>query len=216
VLTSAVIVMVLAGASGCGESTADGQSALEAHHGATSAPTTTTPSGSGPARSGSAGSESTGPNIDPIAGRYTPVQRNGSVPTPHILARTEPFTRQVRYPDHITVGILGVHQSVSHGHGPGEMAGRPVTTMRIRFGNFSQRRVDLTQVVVTVIYGSEGRIASPVYQNAEQDFHSMVRPGHTAVATYAFSVPKSELGHVVMKVDFDGLHAAATFAGPLS
>ncbi len=205
-LRSAVVVTAVALVGACGAATG-GQSALDKGP-VGSGPTVTSPATTAPS--------STQKNIDPIAGRYTPVERNGSVPTPHIRAQVEPFAKPVVYPDHITVRILSVHQSVSKGRGPGEIAGQPLTTMRIRFGNSSKKPINLTQVVVTVVYGAEGRLASPNYEAGEQDFHSVVAPGKSATATYAFSIPHSGLSHVVMRVDFDGLHAAATFTGPLS
>jgi hypothetical protein len=151
-----------------------------------------------------------------VAPAFTPVKRNGVVPTPSIRAHRAPFSGQVRYPDHVTLRILSIAQSVTTGHGPGEIPGRPLTTMRIRFANGSAKPVNMNEVVVTVVYGADRRLASPVYQADAADFHSTVAPGGSTVATYAFSVPTSDLGDVTMTVDFDGLHAAATFSGSVS
>jgi hypothetical protein len=151
--------------------------------------------------------------VDPVAPPFTPVMRNGVAPRPSIRADRVPFTKPARYPDHVTLRILSIDQDVTSGHGPGEIPGRPLTTMRIRFANGSTKPVNLNEVVVTVVYGADRRLAAPVYQDNAADFHSTIAPGGSTLATYAFSVPTSDLGNVTMTVDFDELHAAATFVG---
>lgn len=153
--------------------------------------------------------------VDPTAPPYRPVVRNGKPAHPTMSAKPEPFTKTVRYPDHISMQIMRVTQSVTTGHGPGVIPGRPMTTMKVRFTNDSGKAVNLGQVVVTVEYGMPALLAQPVYQAPERDFSSIVSPGHSAEATYAFSVPRADLNNVTMRVDFDGLHAAATFTGVL-
>jgi hypothetical protein len=195
--------MVLA--AGCSSSAGDQAGALNQH-----------PTSSGPTQSGSTTPGSTPQIVDPVAPPFTPVMRNGVVPRPSIRAARVPFTKPARYPDHVTLRILSIDQDVTSGHGPGEIPGRPLTTMRIRFANGSTKPVNLNEVVVTVVYGADRRLAAPVYQDDAADFHSTIAPGGSTLATYAFSVPTSDLGNVTMTVDFDGLHAAATFVGAVT
>jgi hypothetical protein len=71
----------------------------------------------------------------------------------------------------------------------------------------------MNQVVVTVTYGTANLQAQPVYDGPVNDFSGTVQPGKATDATYAFRIPTDQLDRVVMRVDFDGLHAAATFSG---
>jgi hypothetical protein len=153
---------------------------------------------------------------DPIAAEYTPVQRNGAVPTPHIKAQREPFDKPVAYPDRVSLVISSIRQGVTGGSGPGSLPGRPMTTMKIRFTNDSAKPIDLNAVVVTVTYGAAGgtrRVAPPVYEDDSTDFFDTLMHGESKVATYSFSIPTGSLENVTMYVDFDGVHAAATFGG---
>ena len=94
------------------------------------------------------------------------------------------------------------------------MTGEPSTTFSLTLLNKSSDPVDLGQVVVSVAYGSAGTAASPIYSDPTlSDFRGSVAPGQKATATYAFSIPVSELAKTTLWVDFDGKHTAATFVG---
>ena len=150
---------------------------------------------------------------DPLAGRYTPIKRNGKVPTPTISAPPGSFTRPVRYTDGTTLQVVSIKQGVVTGQGPGVFPGQPTTTVALRLTNGSTKPISVNQVVVTATYGNPRRVASPVYDASASDFGGVAAPGASVNATFLFSIPKAQLGSVVMIVDFDGVHVSATFAG---
>jgi hypothetical protein len=156
------------------------------------------------------------PSRSPLApASVEPVIRDGVRPHPSISADPEPFDRPVTYPDGVTFAVTGIHQGRVAGQGPGVVAG-PKTTFHLRFTNGSSRAISLDQVVPTAEFGSPARLARPVYDDRTQDFGTTVKPGATTTATYAFSIPKDQLSHVVIHLDFDGRHVAATFRGSAS
>jgi hypothetical protein len=151
---------------------------------------------------------------DPKATIGVPVVRNGTTPTPSISAPVEKFISPVTYPDGIAVTILSITEGVTTEQAPGSLTGRPSTLFKISFTNNSKAAIDLSQVVVTVTYGSQNLLATPLYNVASvADFSGTVAPGKSVATSYAFSIPKADLSDVRMAVDFDGLHAAATFDG---
>ena len=162
------------------------------------------------------GTHGSGPSESPLAPpSVKPVIRDGVRPHPSISAKPQPFDRPVTYPDGVKLAVTGIHQGRVSGQGPGVVAG-PKTTFDLRFTNGSDRAISLDQVVPTAEFGSPSRLARPVYDDRTQDFGTTVKPGATATATYAFSIPKDELSHVVIHLDFDGRHVAATFRGSAS
>jgi hypothetical protein len=162
------------------------------------------------------GTHVAGPSESPLApSTVEPVIRDGVRPHPSISAKPQPFDRPVTYPDGVELAVTGIHQGRVTGQGPGVVAG-PKTTFDLRFTNGSNRAISLDQVVPTAEFGSPARLARPVYDDRTQDFGTTVKPGATATATYAFSIPQDELSHVVIHLDFDGRHVAATFRGSAS
>lgn len=150
---------------------------------------------------------------DPLAGRYTPVKRNGKVPAPTISAPPGSFTKPVRYTDGVTLQVVSIKQGVVSGKGPGVFPGQPTTTMVLRLTNGSPKVISVSQVVVTATYGNPKRVAAPVYDLSAADLMGTAAPGDSVTATYVFSIPTAHLNDVVMMVDFDGVHVSATFAG---
>jgi hypothetical protein len=123
------------------------------------------------------------------------------------------FHVPVKYPDGVTVTVTKIAQSTVGGNpGPGVVAG-PRTTFTLVFHNATTKPLDLTQVVVSAVYGSPPQQASPEYGNGIQDFATSVPAGHSASAQYQFSIPTADLGHTTIGVDFDGSHTVAVFAG---
>jgi glycosyltransferase involved in cell wall biosynthesis len=155
------------------------------------------------------------PVEDPIAPPPTPVIRNGVRPTPTISAAPAPFDQPVEYPDGITLRILAVDHGTTVGEGPGVFPGQPKTILDIELSNASNKNIDMNQVVVTVIYGDDRRLARPIYDEDVQDFSGTVGPGDSIRTSYAFSIPDDALADVMLTIDFDGVHAAATFEGDL-
>ena len=144
-----------------------------------------------------------------------PVVRDGHTADPVVPAAAASFTQNVSYSDGIKVAITGVKQETATGTGAGMRPGEAVTKFAIRLSNGSQSPVRLDQVVVTVTFDNGSMQAEPLYANGSEDFSGQVSPGGSATATYAFTIPQSALGSVVMTVDFDGTHSAATFQGPV-
>jgi hypothetical protein len=198
----------LAGLSACSQ-----QDSTSRAGGATSTPTQSVSPTTHPSPDGT---RSADPSRSPLApATVAPVIRDGVRPHPSISARPQPFDRPVTYPDGVRFAVTGIDQGRVTGQGPGVVAG-PKTTFHLRFTNGSGRAISLDQVVPTAEFGSPARLARPVYDDRTQDFGTTVKPGATASATYAFSIPQAELSHVVIHLDFDGRHVAATFRGSAS
>jgi hypothetical protein len=205
---SAVALTALAGLSACSQ-----QDSSSTAGSPTSSPTTSVSPTKTPPTKGTHGA---GPSESPPApASVKPVIRDGVRPHPSISAKPQPFDRPVTYPDGVKLAVTGIHQGRVTGQGPGVVAG-PKTTFDLRFTNGSNQAISLDQVVPTAEFGSPARLARPVYDDRTQDFATTVKPGATATATYAFSIPKDELSHVVIHLDFDGRHVAATFRGSAS
>jgi hypothetical protein len=143
---------------------------------------------------------------------YRPVVRKGKAARPTVTPTTRNVgtARSVAYRDGVSVKLTKVSQSVEKGQGPGVFPGRPHTALTLTVVNRSSRALDLNQVVVTALYGSPARLASPVYEDAAaRDFTGTVKPGASATAVYVFSVPTTATRSVVAIVDFDAVHVAA-------
>jgi hypothetical protein len=151
---------------------------------------------------------------DPLApATIKPVVRNGKRPVPRIKAATQPFDGSVKYSDGVQLRVTDVRQGRVTDSGPGIVRG-PVTSFYVEMTNGSDSSINLNQVVPTVVYGSPKRLSSPVYLPTNgQDFRGVLKPGESTTAVYRFEIPKASLGKVTFMLDFDGTHAAATFAG---
>jgi hypothetical protein len=76
--------------------------------------------------------------------------------------------------------------------------------------------IDLSEVVMTAMYGTPARLAQPVYKAAPvRDCAGTVQTRQSASAMYAFAIPANQVRKVVVMVDVDGVHAAAKFAGAI-
>jgi hypothetical protein len=151
---------------------------------------------------------------DPIVKTVPPVQRKGAKPASQRLnSPAAAFTGQVRYTDGVTLQVLSIAQGTSSGKGPGVFVGSPRTALTIKVTNDTSRPLALNGVVVSLLYGTPQRMASPVYEDSAHDLAGTVAAGKSATAVYMFSVPTKELSQVTMTVDFDGTHAAAVFRG---
>jgi hypothetical protein len=150
---------------------------------------------------------------DPVLRTYKPVLRDGRPPRPSVSAGPQPFGRAIRYPDGLRLAVTSISQGKVTGQGPGVFLGEPKTEIGLRMSNRSGRSVNLDQVVVTLVYGSQRRTSRPVYDDRARDFNGVLRPGRSATATYLFSVPRPQLDEVTMFVDFDGQHTVGRFRG---
>ena len=206
-VTEAVCLVVLAGVlSGCsGTETADApvSSGAQGSKGATPSSSAEQPTPTGAAARPS----------DPVLKTYTPVLRGGRPPKPSVSADPQPFDRAIRYSDGLRLAVTSLRQGKVAGQGPGVFVGEPKTEIGLRMTNRSDRSINLDQVVVTLVYGSERRTSRPVYDDRARDFNGVLRPGRSAASTYLFSVPRDQLDDVTMFVDFDGHHTVARFRG---
>ncbi len=157
------------------------------------------------------------PVPDVVVATYTPIKRDGKAPKPTVTAAAVPFNKVVRYTDGLRLDIVEVKQGKVEGKGPGVLVGQPSTSVALRMTNNSDRAVDLSAVVVTMLYGRQSRQARPVYDNeTAKDFTGSLAVGRSADATYLFSVPRDQLKRLRMYVDFDGIHTVAQFRGSLA
>lgn len=156
--------------------------------------------------------------VDPVApAAAVPVTRNGkraartvAAPNRGAFAPTAPVT----FPDGVSLSVDKVARAVQQGRGPGEFHGRPYTVLTLTLTNGTAAPIDLSQVVVTTTYGTPPLVASPIYEDGSSaDFAGTVAPGARATATYAFAIPPAQARSAVTTVDFDDVHAAATFTG---
>ncbi len=123
----------------------------------------------------------------------------------------------MKYSDGVVVTVDTFKKGREAGQGPGVIDGRPYVGFDIRIDNKSSRVIDLSQVVVTVTYGTPARVAAPVYEDpAAQDFTGTVSRNSKASAAYFFAVPLADRENVSVIVDFDGAHAAAVFSGSVA
>lgn len=160
--------------------------------------------------------ETADPVPDPVVGDYTPVKRDGKVPKPTVTAPPASFDDKVQYDDGVSLDITDVEQGKVEGKGPGVLVGTPQTSISMTMTNKSGKTVSLNGVVVTMLYGADGRQARPVYDDhTARDFTGKLAPGKSVDAVYLFSVPRSELDELTMYVDFDGVHTVGKFTGSL-
>ena len=207
-----VLVLGCAGVSACGGDD-EPESSARKQPSATAGSTTSAASG-GASRSAQP-SQSVSPSRapDPLASATPePVIRDGRVPKPSLSAAPAPIRGTVGYRDGVKLRITGVSQGQVSAEGPGEVQG-PTTTFAVQLRNGGSRSLSLNAVVVTLAYGKPARVASPYYGAKNQDFSGTVRPGRSARAVYTFMVPVSQRSRVSVRVDFDSVHAAATFTG---
>jgi hypothetical protein len=204
----AALVMMAFGATACGGSASGGGDAEPVASNAAYAGGST-----GSSHDDNRLSEKTSRPLDPLApARIAPVKRPGPDVSHRLEARRVGFAHPLSYPDGVEIAVLDIRQAKITGQGPGVLSG-PMTSMRLRLVNGSTTTLDLDHVVLTTLYGRPARIARPVYTDGTQDLTGLVKPGGRATATYAFSVPTSDLTHVTVHIDFDSRHAAGVFSG---
>lgn len=152
---------------------------------------------------------------DPAApATVEPVKRASGPPAPTIAATAETFSDPVSYPDGLSLKVTGIAQETVVGKGPGTQTGAPMTRLTLSLHNGTSHDIALTQVVVTAVYGkAPGQLAPPVYTGEVRDFSGVAKPNTDVTAIYAFSIPATELGNVLLTIDLDGVHALATFHG---
>lgn len=153
---------------------------------------------------------------DPTVTGVPTAERSDALPAgQRVTAPAASFAQALRYRDGVQVRVTSVAQGKSTGVGPGEFANSPRTTIKLTVTNGSDAALDLSQVVVSTLYGKPTRQAQPVYDEGATDLSGTLAPGKSASATYMFSVPQEGLDAVRTVVDLDGRHAPGTFSGSM-
>lgn len=202
-----VLALLAAGCSGSSTPRAAGSTGAPSAGAAAVTPTATTPA----AGAATSGASKSGSSAQPVPSL---VERSGAVAAGQRVRTTPvPFASPARYTDGLTVAVRKIEHGTVTDTGAGAMTGQARTVFTLRLTNGSRSPVDLDQVVISTTYGKSRTAASPVYGGDLGDFAGVVRPGGTATARYGYAIPTSDLGNVVMTVDFDGRHASAVFRG---
>lgn len=152
----------------------------------------------------------------PAPATYRPVLRSGTRRQATLKAKQGGFSTAapVRYSDGVSLRIRQLTSRVEEATGPGAFPKREYVTFGLSLDNRSRRALDLSQVVVTAVYGVPGRLAQPVYEDGVgKDFAGAALPGKATTAAYSFAIPKSQRGDVNLIVDIDGVHVPAEFRG---
>ena len=157
--------------------------------------------------------------VDPIApSSIPPVTRGDKQNRSRVKGAAGAFSAAdpAKYSDGVALTVEGTRTGSESENGPGQFPGRSYTALSLTLDNRSAQPIDLNQVVVTATYGAPARIASPVYDDTSaQDFSGTVDAGGSSTATYLFAIPNEKKSNVVVTVDFDDTHLAATFSGGL-
>ncbi|GAA4092975.1 hypothetical protein [Actinomadura miaoliensis] len=138
-----------------------------------------------------------------------------AAPGAQSMRLSQGLRKPVTYDDKITVQVTGIRKVRNQNKGPGEMTGRTLTIFTLRFTNGSPRPLDLNQVRVVARYGAKGTQASPTSYANLNDFYGTVAPGKTRSASYAFDLPSTGYGKVVLGVKFSETHKVALFTGAI-
>lgn len=150
---------------------------------------------------------------DPLApGTIRPVMRDGKRPHPTVSAAPATLTGTVTYPDGVRLDITKATRGHVSGRMPGDLKG-PTRTVSLVLKNDGGKTLDLSRVVVTLVYGKPGRFGQGVYTSKNIDFSGLIKSGKSAKAVYSFIVPKSAGSRITVHVDFDAVHTAAVFSG---
>jgi hypothetical protein len=144
-----------------------------------------------------------------------PLVRDGKTANPVVKAAAQPFNKEISYSDGVRLQVPHIAQQTDTGQGPGARPGDPVTVFTVRITNNSAGTLNLDRVVVNVGLDNGSLQAQPAYVNGTNDFSGSVASHASSTTAYAFTIPTADLGAVVLTVDFDGRHAAATFTGSI-
>ncbi|MFF5260772.1 hypothetical protein ACFY4C_17675 [Actinomadura viridis] len=128
---------------------------------------------------------------------------------------TTGLRKPITYEDKVTVVVSDIRYVRNTEKGPGEMTGKLLTIFTLKFTNGSAQPLDLNKVKVVARYGSGRTQASPTSYANLNDFYGTVAPGRSRSASYAFDLPRSGYGSVVLGVNFDEKRKTAVFAGSL-
>ncbi|WP_375492754.1 glycosyltransferase [uncultured Jatrophihabitans sp.] len=106
------------------------------------------------------------------------------------------------------VGHTGVDGKATR---PGEVSG-PATRLTLRIANSADRAIGLSDVVVTVA-DAHGAPATPLAGPPTAPFHGRLTPGHSATATYVFTLARDLRAPYTVSVSYAGQAPVARFKG---
>jgi hypothetical protein len=134
-----------------------------------------------------------------------PTSTPGPTPTPDI-PEVATFDQTFTYDDGLRLSIADVRAGVLSDTGCCGRTGAPLAIFRFRLKNGTNRVFDPTLFTATVSYGRSGRNAEQAFDSAQdigEGFAQKLLPGRTAVADYAYLVPRSGMSDVVVQVEPD-------------
>jgi hypothetical protein len=117
---------------------------------------------------------------------------------------TVPFgpDHSVKWNDHVEASVLSVQRFTPSSTAAGTHPGQVGIKVTVKITNNSAKQFDLTLATVKVKTGANGTQADSIFDSVNNlglGFEGSIAPGHSATATYGFSVPAGDLS----KVDVD-------------
>lgn len=126
-------------------------------------------------------------------------------------------SQRYRYEDGLEVSIPHAMLYRPSQYAAGTNPGDKAVKFTVEVTNDSGKVFDPSLLTVTASYGKKGEQADQIYgDKVGMGFTTSVPPGRTASADFAFSVPKSGLGNLIVEVSPDFSHDNALFEGKVT
>ena len=156
-----------------------------------------------------------GPAYEPKKPGFVMVNRGDGGKQKRIAVSAARFNGEAKYDDGVTVSTGGFSEGVVTEEGAGAMTGATYVLFTVKVRNGSERTLDLSAVVPTMVYGPDQVPAAPLYTGVQvADLVGKVAAGASAEGRYAFMVP-ADATKTALNLDLNGTHAPATFTGDL-
>lgn len=134
--------------------------------------------------------------------------------TKRVAVSAGTFAKPATWTDGVVLAVTDTTSGVTEGNGPGQTAGQSFARFTLMITNGSSTALDATSVVVTTTYGAKTRLqATAIYDESSTDFGTTIKPGGSAKAVYAFTVPAAGRSSISLTVDLDGTHQPAAIKG---
>jgi hypothetical protein len=124
---------------------------------------------------------------------------------------TASFTEAVEYDDGVKVEVSKIEHGKIGQYASGGKPGGDKTMFTIRITNKSKEAFDPALAIPSVTYGEAGTNADTVFDvdddsaDTSVGFQGKILPGKSMSATWAFAIPKAELGNVTLQLPVDVL-----------
>jgi Domain of unknown function (DUF4352) len=125
----------------------------------------------------------------------------------------------VQWNDKLAASVLSVQRFTPSDTAAGTHPGQVGVKVTVKITNNSGKQFDLSLVEVKVKSGDNGTQADSIFDSANNlglGFEGSVAPGHSATATYGFSVPPGDLGKIDVDVTPGFDYNAGIFEGSAS